>query len=290
AQIAARRRTPPALCAAGAGGALGAPIENITAPPTGWPSAEITRKLSTWVPRRSAAGAGIVTVSFSAARAGSAMPSPSGPISRSASGDTGSLKRSRSAAGAAGTTAPSAGSAFTSEAWARASPTRATSSSSSASAATTNAAGRAATSQLRQELPCRRQPGLAPPPRPRPLAGGGNLDPGVHALLAFLPHREVPHLAGFEIAGDEAREHDLVVIGVGQVAAAELHLGHPFGEPGAVKVIVGLGVFAAHRLDLPAGLRHRLDRDHPLGNAHAQRHRGGAVAAARPAPHPLVGR
>src|SRR5262249_37069791 len=286
AQIAARRRTPPALCAAGAGGALGAPIENITAPPTGWPSAEITRKLSTWVPRRSAAGAGIVTVSFSAARAGSAMPSPSGPISRSASGDTGSLKRSRSAAGAAGTTAPSAGSAFTSEAWARASPTCATSSSSSASAATTNAAGRAATSQLRQELQCRRRLGIAA----RRLARGGNLDPAVHALLAFLHHREVQHLAGFEIAGDEAREHELVVTGVGQVAAAELHLGHPFGEPGAVKVIVGLGVFAAHRLDLPAGLRHRLDRDHPLGNAHAQRHRGGAVAAARPAPHPLVGR
>ena len=36
--------------------------ENMTAPPTGCPSAEITRQLSTCVPRRKAGGALIVTV------------------------------------------------------------------------------------------------------------------------------------------------------------------------------------------------------------------------------------
>ncbi len=45
-------------CAAG----LRAPIENMSEPPTGCPSAEITRQLSTCVPRRKAGGALIVTV------------------------------------------------------------------------------------------------------------------------------------------------------------------------------------------------------------------------------------
>ena len=36
-------------------------------------------------------------------------------------------------------------------------------------------------------------------------------------------------------------------------------------------------------------LRHRLDRDHSIGNAHAQRDRGRALAAMRDAQHCLVG-
>src|SRR3954464_11491880 len=50
-------------------------------------------------------------------------------------------------------------------------------------------------------------------------AGGGNLDPAVHALLAFLHDREIDRLAGFELVGERAREHELVVIGVGELAA-----------------------------------------------------------------------
>jgi hypothetical protein len=44
---------------------------------------------------------------------------PSGAISRITSGVTGSLKISRSAAGGSATSAPSAGSARTSDAWAK---------------------------------------------------------------------------------------------------------------------------------------------------------------------------
>ncbi len=57
---------------------------------------------------------------FSAATSASAINSPAGPISRITSGETGSLKVSFSAAGACASTAPSAGSAFTSDACAQA--------------------------------------------------------------------------------------------------------------------------------------------------------------------------
>src|SRR3954467_8750068 len=50
-------------------------------------------------------------------------------------------------------------------------------------------------------------------------AGGGNLDPAVPALLAFLHHREIDRLAGFELVGERAREHELVVIAIGELAA-----------------------------------------------------------------------
>src|SRR5262245_16658168 len=92
----------------------------MSAPPTGCPSAEITRQLSTCVPRLRFGGAATVTVAFSAATAGVAIGSPSGPMRRIRSGETGSLKVRVSAGGAAGSTAPSAGAALTSEAWARA--------------------------------------------------------------------------------------------------------------------------------------------------------------------------
>src|SRR3954469_10772523 len=97
---------------------LGAPIENSREPPTGCPSDEITRQLSTYVPRCRSAGAVTVTVtvSFSATTAPGSIDAPSGPMRRITSGETGSLNVKLSTAGATGTTAPSAGDAFTSEA------------------------------------------------------------------------------------------------------------------------------------------------------------------------------
>ena len=78
--------------------------------------AEITRQLSTCVPRCRGAGAVTVTVLFSATTASGSIDAPSGPMRRITSGETGSLNVKLSTAGATGTTAPSAGDAFTSEA------------------------------------------------------------------------------------------------------------------------------------------------------------------------------
>ena len=107
----------PAGKAPATGCALASPTENTSEPPTGCPSAEITRQLSTWVPRRSAGGL-TVTVVFSDAAA-TVATTPSGAISRITSGVTGSLKINRSDAGGSASNAPSAGSARTSEAWAK---------------------------------------------------------------------------------------------------------------------------------------------------------------------------
>ena len=117
-------RTPRSarLSASAAGCALGAPIENINEPPTGCPSAEITRQLSRCVPRCKFAGAVTVTVLFSPTTERGAIDAPSGPMRRITSGETGSLNVKLSAGGATGTTAPSAGDALTSEACAHASP------------------------------------------------------------------------------------------------------------------------------------------------------------------------
>jgi hypothetical protein len=46
-----------------------------------------------------------------------------------------------------------------------------------------------------------------------------NLDPAMNALLAFLHDREIDGLAGLELVGEYAREHELVVIGIRQLAA-----------------------------------------------------------------------
>ena len=64
-------------------------------------------------------------------------------------------------------------------------------------------------SPLRQQLQPRRRLGASPCPPCSPA--GGNLDPAVHALLAFLHDREIDRLAGFELVGERAREHELVV-------------------------------------------------------------------------------
>ena len=72
------------------------------------------------MPVRKTCGGVIVTVVLSTTTATGAAGWPSGPISRIASGEIGSLKVKTSAAGGSGITAPSAGTAFTSEACAQA--------------------------------------------------------------------------------------------------------------------------------------------------------------------------
>ena len=65
-------------------------------------------------------GTAMLSLASAAPISPSATASPSGPIRRIASGDTGSLNVSRSEAGACAITAPSAGSAFTNAACANA--------------------------------------------------------------------------------------------------------------------------------------------------------------------------
>ena len=187
AQNAVRTTGSPAGSAPGAGVALASPTENTSEPPTGWPSAEITRQLSTWVPRRSVGGV-TVTVVFSAVAAGVVVV-PSGAISRITSGVTGSLKISRSAAGGSATSAPSAGSARTSDACAKAAPVC----TSAVNNANRNTAMRTPTA-LRQQPQRRRRLGTAGAVSVGMLTGR-DLDPAVHAFLAFLHHREVDRLA-----------------------------------------------------------------------------------------------
>ena len=139
AQSAGRTNGSPTFSPPAAACVLGAPIENISEPPTGCPSAEITRQLSTCVPRCKLCGGVMVTVASWATTADGAIGSPSGPISRITSGATGSLNVKVSAAGASGTTAPSAGVALTSEACARACDASATTISSAVKKAATQA-------------------------------------------------------------------------------------------------------------------------------------------------------
>src|SRR5437667_3901614 len=204
----ARTLGSPSTSAVVAGRALGVPIEKIRAPATGWPSAEITRQLSTCVPRLKFCGRLTATFASSATTAPSATGSPSGPMRRTTSGDTGSLNVKISAAGARASTAPSAGSAFSSEACAQACGACA----SAASSATISARQRTAAdaSHLGQQLQRRSGLGI--------IAGrfsrGRNLDPAMNTLLAFLHYREIERLSRFEIAGNESAEDELVVISV----------------------------------------------------------------------------
>ena len=109
---------------AATGGVLGAPMENSTEPPTGWPSVEITRQLSTWVPDFSFCGLSMVTVWSLRRKEVSATDVPSGRTRVSTSGDTGSLKVSENCPGPCANTAPSTGSALISAACANARPGR----------------------------------------------------------------------------------------------------------------------------------------------------------------------
>jgi hypothetical protein len=111
--------------------------------------------------------------------------------------------------------------------------------------------------------------GLGPvPDNPPAISGGRYLDPAVHPLLAFLDHREVEFCAGFEVAGKEALEHELVVPRVWQLAAGPADLGDAFRELGIVKKRVRLAVLAVGGCERPAGLGHWLDGDDAIRDAH----------------------
>src|SRR6516164_3182902 len=79
-------RTPGSATLAAEGRAVGAPIEKIIELPTGCPSLEMTRQLSTYVPRPIVRATLIVTVSFSAVTEPSEIGAPSGPMRRITSG------------------------------------------------------------------------------------------------------------------------------------------------------------------------------------------------------------
>src|SRR5689334_21740166 len=204
----------------------------------------------------------MVTTLFSATAPG-ATTSPLGPISRITKADTGSLKVSFRVLGVSASIAPSAGSARTSDACAKAADDE------SHAVSRTAMKTKRDTSALRQKPQARR--------RLRTtfalcamIAVLRNLDPAMDALLAFLHDREIESLAGLELLGKHAREHELVVVGVGKLAARPGNLGHTFGHLGAAQR-VGLGIFSAHDVELPARLRHRLHADDALGNADADR-------------------
>src|SRR5262245_36327278 len=190
----------------GAGPALGAPTENTTEPPTGWPSSETTRQLSTCVPCASA-GSAMVRRS---ARPGlsSSFVVPSGATSRSTSGATGSLKVSVSWRGAAATIAPSAGSLPSNDACAHATDAVASSIIAASMAAMMGARRSAdlievdrlstvSLLSLGQQRQARRRLLVIM----RVLALLRDLDPAMHAALAFLNHREVELAADLEIVG-----------------------------------------------------------------------------------------
>src|SRR3954469_8749479 len=72
-----------------------------------------------------------------------------------------------------------------------------------------------------------------------------DLDPAVHAGLAFLHDREIDRLTGLEIAGEIALEDELVIPGIGQLAALPGYLDDALGEL-PVKQLVGFWIFAGH--------------------------------------------
>src|SRR5262245_45907315 len=263
---------------------LGAPIENTNEPPTGCPSAETTRQLSTWLPRRSCCGVTVITL-FSAAAAGTTT-SPLGPISRITSTETGSLKVSFRTLGASETIAPSAGSVRTSDACAKAADDESQTVSRTAMKAKRATSARN-TSALGQEPQARRRFGTAFPLCAM-LAVLRYLDPAMDALLALLHDWEIDRLAGLEFLGKHAREHELVIVRIGELPARPGKLAHAFGHLGAAQRI-GLGVFSAHDVELPARLRHRLHANDAFGNADADRGGGSAFATVRHAHDGLVG-
>src|SRR4051794_40183069 len=199
-------------------------------------------------------------------------------------GETGSLKVSRSVGGGCASTEPSAGSARTSEACANACDACASASNS----ATRNAKRRMRRLPLRQQLQSRRRLRSS---RMIVMAAmtGGNLNPAVHTLFAFLHHGEIYGLTGAQLFCERTDEHELVVKSVGEIAAGPGDLGHTLAHFSAAQC-EGLGIFAADSVELPSRLRHRLNADDTGGNADADCGGSRTVTAMRNAQHRLVGR
>ncbi len=110
-----------------------------------------------------------------------------------------------------------------------------------------------------------------------------------HAIGAGLHRREEHLLAALELPAHGAAQHELVVMRIGQVAAAPDHRAHAFGHHRAV-VVVGRGIGAHLGLQRPPGLGHRLHRIEPLGDLDADGMGCLAVAAVGHAQGDLAGR
>src|SRR3954468_7169269 len=173
---------------------------------------------------------------------------PPASIRLATAGATLSLKRNWIAFGASASTAPSAGSVETNEACADAPVARHSTVSSAARPAIRR---NIAVLRLRHQLDagCRRLAAMAVG-----FAFLGNINPAGDALLAFLHHGKIQRGVRLQAIGEKRRDHELVVLVVRQLAAAPHHLLDALGQLAAVKLVLA-GIFAADRLDAPAGLR-----------------------------------
>src|SRR5215510_15865942 len=261
---------------------LGAPTENVSAPPSGWPSAETTRQLKTCVPRRSSPGL-TVTVTFSAL-ASAVVASPFGPIKRMISGDTGSLKTRLSVAGGSATVAPSAGSVRTNDACAHAAA--------DCIVAISMTASRSARRRMVSSPPWQKLQSWCGLCASLPVAAGRrrsgrNINPAMDAALALLNHGKVDHLALLQIACDRGHEDELIVKRIGQVAARPCHFGDAFTDLG-VPDGMWFRVFAANDIKLPPGLWHRPYRYDAIRNAYPDCRGRRAIAAVQDLQNGLV--
>src|SRR5690606_4650535 len=104
---------------------------------------------------------------------------------------------------------------------------------------------------------------------------GGDLDPGVLAVLALLDRGEVQHVR--RVVGDPEVQSELLELGVRQGTADPGDLGDRGGRPVVTGVRGGL-TFAGDEFDVPPERRLRAYVLDPFGNANA--HRGGRGALA----------
>src|SRR5262249_12674440 len=195
---------------------------------------------------------------------------------RTATGDTGSLKRRMTSDGGVVSTAPSSGTVSSRTACACASPPN------SSRSKRTNGAKRAITTTCRGSMPLRfgqesqeRRRFLVVGAR---LAGGRYFDPAVHAVLAFLHGREIQRLA--RPVGKAHVDAELIEVVVEKLPGpGDLH--HRLGD--GTPVTFDHWRFQLFLTDgeLPALLGLRLHADDAVGNAQAHFQRGRALAAMR---------
>ena len=101
----------------------------------------------------------------------------------------------------------------------------------------------------------------------RILARGRHLGPFLRDTVAFLHHGEIDRRAGLIGIGEAGLEHEFVVIRIVEGAGPD-DVRHALAHRFAVD-LVGLHIGALGSLELPAGLRHGLDGDDALRDAHA---------------------
>src|ERR1035437_950762 len=233
----------------------------------------------TWVPRGRFSGSVITMVWSTARTVASSRALPVASIRPITAGVTASLNRNCTVLGASARTLPSPGSVDTSDACADAPD---------AKQRTDSNVARPAIRRIVQALRfrhqfdarCRR---LAVMPVDA-MAFRWNIDPAADPLLAFLHNRKIQHGIRLQSVDQEGADDEFTIVVVGQLAAAPNHLLDAFRQFGAVIVVVG-GISALDNIDIPAGLRHRLHRDHAFGDLNAELDRGRTGAAVRHAEH-----